>query len=74
MVVDQKDAARFLVKHALCDLDFGDCELWVRVNKGELPFKIIARRLHRYSLADPRVVPVLQVLYEQFCTPVVQAE
>ncbi|MDJ1016976.1 MAG: metalloregulator ArsR/SmtB family transcription factor [Paracoccaceae bacterium] len=26
-------------------------------------------RIVRYSLADPRVVPVLQVLYEQFCGP-----
>ncbi len=25
-------------------------------------------RIVRYSLADPRVTPVLQVLYEQFCT------
>ncbi len=31
-------------------------------------------RIVRYSLADPRVVPVLHVLYEQFCTPVVEAE
>ena len=31
-------------------------------------------RIVRYSLADPRVVPVLQVLYEQFCDPVIRAE
>ena len=34
--VDQKKAARFLVKNALCDLDFGASEIWVRVNKGEM--------------------------------------
>lgn len=36
VAVDQKDAARFLIKRALCDLDFGDSELWVRVNKDTL--------------------------------------
>ncbi|MXQ06771.1 metalloregulator ArsR/SmtB family transcription factor [Alphaproteobacteria bacterium GH1-50] len=31
-------------------------------------------RIVRYSLADPRVVPLLQVLYEQFCNPALRAE
>ncbi len=31
-------------------------------------------RIVRYSLSDPRVVPLLEVLYEQFCSPTVRAE
>ena len=31
--LDQKDSARFLVKEALRSLDFGDSEIWVRVNR-----------------------------------------
>ncbi len=34
--VHQKDAARYLVKNALRDLDFGDSELWVRINKNDM--------------------------------------
>lgn len=34
--VDQKDAARYLVKNALCDLEFGESELWVRINKNTI--------------------------------------
>ena len=30
---DQKDSARFLVKEALRSLDFGESEIWVRVNR-----------------------------------------
>jgi len=30
---DQKDSARFLVKEALRNLDFGESEVWVRVNR-----------------------------------------
>jgi citrate lyase subunit beta/citryl-CoA lyase len=31
VAVTQKDAARFLIKHALKALDFGESELWVRI-------------------------------------------
>ena len=31
-------------------------------------------RIVRYSLADPRVVPLLRVLYEQFCDPEISAQ
>ena len=34
--VHQKDAARYLVKNALRDLDFGNSELWVRINKDDI--------------------------------------
>ena len=34
--IHQKDAARYLVKNALRDLDFGDSELWVRINKSDI--------------------------------------
>ena len=30
---DQKDSARFLVKEALRSLDFGESEIWVRINR-----------------------------------------
>lgn len=36
VTVDQKDAARYLVKNALRNLDFGDSELWVRINKNSI--------------------------------------
>ena len=29
-------------------------------------------RIVRYSIADERIVPLLQVLYEQFCAPMIE--
>jgi citrate lyase subunit beta/citryl-CoA lyase len=37
----QKNAARYLVKNALRDLDFKDSELWVRINKNHIEKDLI---------------------------------
>lgn len=43
--LEEKDAARFLVRRALATLDFGDTELWVRINPldrgGEEDLKVV---------------------------------
>jgi citrate lyase subunit beta/citryl-CoA lyase len=50
---EEKDAARMLVRNALCAVDFGQCEVSVRINQGSL------------GLADLRMVAAhnVQVVY-----------
>ena len=38
--IDEKDSARYLVRNALLNLDFGDCELTVRINARDTKYHI----------------------------------
>lgn len=46
---EEKDAARILVQHALCNVDFHGCEIMVRINAGEMGRQDV-RALARYGV------------------------
>jgi citrate lyase acyl carrier protein len=77
--LDQKDSARFLVKEALRSLDFGDSEIWVRVNREfleEVEFKPPQLSMFFNVTAKPETDPkkIRELMWQQLCAPVLWCE